>query len=228
MPVVINLRGTGGAGKSTVVRRVMGLCKDRVPQLVPGRKQPLGYLAVREGAGPHIYVPGHYETACGGCDTIKTVDEVYRLMRDAILLGRDVLAEGIMIQDDVRRAVELDKELKAQTTNCQECRGSGFSSFASGASYSDVCGNCSGNKQFPGEGLQVILLTTPIEDCLAAIRDRRAARGDDRPLSEKNTRDRARRQEGVCTRLRNAGVVVHKLDREAAFQKCCGLLRLTT
>jgi hypothetical protein len=54
-----------------------------------------------------LYVPGHYETPCGGCDTIAKPDTVYGLVRQAVEAGHDVLFEGVIVQDDVRRCVEL-------------------------------------------------------------------------------------------------------------------------
>lgn len=210
MSVVVNLRGTGGSGKSTVVRRVMGRYLSRMPLTEPGRRQPVGYVLEAPDAVP-LYVVGHYETACGGCDTIKTVDRVYEMV-SAVLRdgGHDVLYEGIMVQDDVRRAVELDQRLKRE----YGCNG-------------DQCAVCQDDQEGCHKpGLHVILLSTPIEECLAAIRARRLERGDERPLSEKNTRERARRQEGVRGRLRDAGVSVERLDRSAAYLRVCALLRL--
>jgi len=78
----------------------------------------------------------------------------------------------------------------------------------------------------PGVDFSIIALTTPIEDCLAAIRDRRAARGDDRPLDEKNTRERARRVESGLRKMEASGAKVYRLDREGAFLKVKELLGL--
>lgn len=188
----INLRGTGGSGKSTVVRRVMALYKAKIPYDAFARKRPMGYQLGHEGSGiVSLFVPGHYETACGGCDTIKTVDEVYKMVNSAVDEGLDVLYEGIMVQDDVRRAVELDKRLRAN-----------------------------------GSQLIVIGLITPLVDCLAAIRARREERGDTKPLNPKNTTGRFNSQKNIQARLKDAGVTVERLDREAAFLRCCALLRL--
>lgn len=191
MPIAVNIRGTGGSGKSTLVKRIMELYPAyQMPVIVPGRKRPERYiLRQTPDAARALIIPGHYETACGGCDTIKTVDQVYDMVRSSLTGGDDVLYEGIMVQDDVTRAVALDKELKAQ-----------------------------------GGQLHVIRLTTKVEDCLAAIRDRRAARGEEKPLNEKNTRQRYERVLRSCDRLRHAGVAVEALDREAAFARVRELL----
>lgn len=109
--LIVNLRGTGGSGKSTVVRRVMAHYL-REHELITLRKRPIGYRCV--GGARTLYVPGHYETPAGGCDTLPTVDTAYALVRSAVAGGQDVLFEGIMVQDDVRRAVELDRDYPGQ------------------------------------------------------------------------------------------------------------------
>jgi hypothetical protein len=121
---IINLRGISGSGKSTIVVQVMDLYAERTPLMIEGRKRPIGYV-LRHDSRATLYVPGHYETACGGCDTIKTPDQAYELVRAAVAEHRDVMYEGIMVQDDVRRAVELNKEHKllviALTTSVKDC-----------------------------------------------------------------------------------------------------------
>lgn len=199
MPLAINIRGTGGSGKSTLVKRIMELHKGSSPQLVDGRKRPIGtfHWITKEGQSMglpvDLFVPGHYETACGGCDTIKTPEQVYELVRENTRQSINVLYEGIMVMDDVTRAVALDKQLRDPT------------GIASGQLY-------------------VIWLNTPIEVCLAAIRDRRAARGDERPFSEKNTRQRYERCLRGLQRLEASGVRVERLDREQAFLRVRELL----
>lgn len=208
--IAINIRGTGGSGKSTLVKRVMELYPHRSSVITDGRKRPVGYELRVEPKVNALYVPGHYETACGGCDTIKTVDAVYADVR-AYLRTVPVLYEGIMVQDDVRRAVELDKWLRTTTAP-----GSGDRAHGDLRPEDDW-------------KLHVIRLSTPIEDCLAAIRERRAqaaaAKGKEvEPLNEKNTRQRYERQLGVCRRLKDSGVSVEVLDREAALARCRELL----
>lgn len=106
--IAVNIRGTGGSGKSTLVRRVMDQYSRRRPVHVPKRKRPIGYELVGSGLPP-LFVPGHYETACGGCDTIKTPNEVYELVWKAAEDEKCVLYEGIMVMDDVQRAVAFSQ-----------------------------------------------------------------------------------------------------------------------
>lgn len=126
--MVINLRGTSGSGKSTVVTRVMKLYNpDGITYChEEGRRKPIAQILIplRNDIRP-LYVPGHYETPCGGCDTIKTPDKVYDLVKGAVQSGWDVLYEGIIIQDDVKRCAELSKEASLRvislTTPIEEC-----------------------------------------------------------------------------------------------------------
>lgn len=196
--IAINIRGTGGSGKSTLVQKIMKLYRNSEVVHVEGRKQPLFSQHWDTSVVSDVLrVPGHYNTACGGCDTIKTPDQVYSILNEAIDHTHHVLFEGIMVMDDVRRAVELDKRLKAETSPTRA-----------------------------GGRLHVIALTTPIEECLTAIRNRRTARGETKPLNEKNTRQRYERCLRGLTRLRDAGVAVEKLDRDAAYARVKELLGL--
>ena len=73
----------------------------------------------------------------------------------------------------------------------------------------------------------IILLTTPIDQCLADIRARRERAGNVRPLSEKNTRAREPALLRAFDRLRYAqapNIKAWKLDREAAFENCVNIL----
>lgn len=217
--IAINIRGTGGSGKSTLVKRVMQAegWANCHPWMREGRKRPAGYQLWKPNnqpsSVPDLFVPGHYETDCGGCDTLKTVDEVYDGIGVSINRGSSVLYEGIMVADDVRRAVELDKKLKEQL-NQPSMTGTIPRYMEQGHARPQ---------------LYVIALNTDIEDCLAAIRDRRrlaAAKAGKLPLplSEKNTRDRHKRLQSGLGRLRDAGVTVERLSRDDAFARCRELL----
>lgn len=179
--VAINIRGTSGSGKSTLVRNVMALYSAKAPCLVEGRRRPHHYILSDEGRRCLI-VPGHYETPCGGCDTLKSLGEVYELVRESVRQGSDVLYEGIIVGDDTRYALEKPIDLR------------------------------------------VIMLTTPIAECLSSVQARRDAKGTARPLNPKKTTTRADWIRRVTQRLEGAGVPTYRLDREAAFLKVRELL----
>lgn len=96
--MIVQLRGTSGSGKSTVARAVMEKCGVEWAVTVAGRKRPL-YYVLKNGAR----VLGHYETPCGGCDTIKTLDEMFELA-----LGADngVLMEGLLLTGETKRTLK--------------------------------------------------------------------------------------------------------------------------
>jgi hypothetical protein len=202
--MIINIRGTSGSGKSTLVRRVMDLYPTREPQMVEGRRQPLSYLLTR-GALPGLVVPGHYETECGGCDTIKTLDQAIAIAMTATHTGCDVLMEGLLASENVGKFVALRDALQREV---------------------EPWGDGAGRATPRDPPLVVIALTTSTEECLAAVADRRRRRGDERPLDPRNTINRVRTIERACARLRAAGVQVEELRRGAAFRRVCALLRL--
>jgi len=130
--VIINIRGTSGSGKTHLVRQVMDCYGSRVPYREEGRKQPIGYTFHRGERGRSLAVIGHYETACGGCDTIAKMERIFELVKASAAQGFDVIFEGLLISADVNRHVELHKwclekfhgprlEVVALTTPLQTC-----------------------------------------------------------------------------------------------------------
>ena len=106
---IINIRGTSGSGKSTIARMVMEHPSygPREAHYIEGRKRPLYYTLA--GQRP-LAVLGHYETACGGCDTIPKMDTIFQLARELHDSGHDVLMEGLLMAADVQRHAALAQE----------------------------------------------------------------------------------------------------------------------
>jgi hypothetical protein len=50
---------------------------------------------------------GHYEIDCGGCDTISGNEAVYNL-QSSLALDSIVIAEGIMLSEDVKWSTRLE------------------------------------------------------------------------------------------------------------------------
>lgn len=72
------------------------------PYYIDGRKQPIGYrLRSVDNPNQGISVVGHYETACGGCDTIHSFDEVFAHVRREYDMGYNVLFEGVLLYCEV-------------------------------------------------------------------------------------------------------------------------------
>lgn len=114
--IIVNPRGTSGSGKSTIVRNIRDLYRGPVTRFyADNRKQPLGYRHDRAAdqkseRDESLIVIGHYETACGGCDTISKQDEIYRLIREGFAWNCDVIYEGLLLSTETRRAMELATE----------------------------------------------------------------------------------------------------------------------
>lgn len=84
---VINIRGTNGSGKTTTMMRI----KEHYGNLV---EEKIGRVTVYRSEKTIIL--GAYKTATGGCDTIKTQDEVCNLVLE-FAKTHNVLFEGIVI-----------------------------------------------------------------------------------------------------------------------------------
>jgi hypothetical protein len=97
------------------------------PHFIPKRNRPFYYVMEHLFGGNPLAIVGHYETACGGCDTITDVSDAFaavRLLHE--LEGLDVIFEGLLIAADVNRTVELhragiDLHVLALTTPLDLC-----------------------------------------------------------------------------------------------------------
>ena len=108
--MIINLRGTSGSGKTHLARQIMDRFGARKVYHKPGRTQPIGYTFAHPNGGPDLAVVGHYETACGGCDTIASLDEIFQLVRLSHKLGHHVLFEGLLASGEMNRAMALHND----------------------------------------------------------------------------------------------------------------------
>lgn len=90
--MIINIRGTSGAGKTTIIRELM---EEFGHEEVWGARKQTGILI--NWIEP-IYVVGRYDNVCGGCDTIKTQDEIRRRITTLMKKGH-VLYEGLTISN---------------------------------------------------------------------------------------------------------------------------------
>lgn len=111
--MIINIRGTSGSGKTTAVRNLMALFPEKSNIKIEGRKQPIGYVLRHPARARPLYILGHYETACGGCDTINGMDEIYKYVREGAAQG-DVLFEGLLISAEINRTVQLHKDFPGE------------------------------------------------------------------------------------------------------------------
>lgn len=113
--MIIQVRGTSGSGKSTVVRTVMDYCKDWKPHFKEGRRRPLYY----QSNDPDWYsttVVGHYEIAAGGCDTIGSAPKVFDLIM-SMRSVKFILAEGLLLSEDVKWTTQMGSDVRCLFLN---------------------------------------------------------------------------------------------------------------
>lgn len=119
--MIVQVRGTSGSGKSTVMRAVMMAMGDWQSVQITGRKRPLYYLSASEW--PLTAVLGHYESPCGGCDTVGSAAAVYDLIQKVVANGAvNVLCEGLLLSEDVKWSSQLpDLKVIFLTTPLERC-----------------------------------------------------------------------------------------------------------
>lgn len=104
--MIIQIRGTSGSGKSTVMKQVMERLGPWAPMYASGRKRPLYYKSSGEW---RAVILGHYESPCGGCDTIGSARAVYDLIQEIRdgYEGIPILSEGLLLSEDVKWSSQL-------------------------------------------------------------------------------------------------------------------------
>lgn len=115
MAVIINIRGTGGSGKSYVVYHIikkLGIKNKIVKNDRPGYRKGNNVVGYRLNGD--VLIVGKYETDCGGCDQIKFQDEicdrVYRFAKKSSV----VLFEGLLISGLYSRYLQLSRKLQKE------------------------------------------------------------------------------------------------------------------
>ncbi len=117
--LVLNLRGTSGAGKTELARRLMGsygVPQERgpaTPLMRPGRARPIVWVLPHPAGGRPLALLGDHGdgAARGGCDTIPLRDggmaEAFRLADGLARDGHDVLLEGLALSADIWNTATL-------------------------------------------------------------------------------------------------------------------------
>ena len=127
--MIIQIRGTSGSGKTTAAMSLQCALNDNnyVERQVSqnNRKQPLLHIykppnhnqpAPPFGPGgyaqPYFAFLGHYNTPCGGVDTITSRLQAFELADtyDATDPLTYIIMEGVIMSDDVSMTVALAKE----------------------------------------------------------------------------------------------------------------------
>jgi hypothetical protein len=93
--MLIDLRGTSGAGKSTVVRALMAQCSHKPIYGALGLRLPEAYALTLPQCAP-VFVMGPYTTPCGGCDRILPFALVPQLIERYAQRGH-LIFEGLLM-----------------------------------------------------------------------------------------------------------------------------------
>lgn len=199
MGLVINPRGTSGAGKTWLLREVMkAYCRDGAKAVSlrhDGRSRPMGCQLFHPHGGRALAVIGHYEAMCGGTDTIPIADEglneALRLADALAAGGNDVLMEGLQLSGDVERTAALAQSQRTR-----------------------------------GSKLYVLCLDVQLGRCVQKVVARRRAGWAARPGSERTARAGHAALTPACTDLQHRGAQVERLDAAAALRRTLTLLGL--
>lgn len=106
--MIIQIRGTSGSGKSTAMKWFMKGYNAWEAVYAPGRKKPLWYFSTANGL-PRVVVLGHYDSPCGGCDTIGSAKAVYDLIQvvQGHFKSHAVVCEGLLLSEDVKWSSQM-------------------------------------------------------------------------------------------------------------------------
>ncbi|MCK9569147.1 hypothetical protein M0R72_09410 [Candidatus Pacearchaeota archaeon] len=109
--MIIQIRGTSGSGKSTAMRKVMHQLSGKWCAVrIPGRQKPLYYHH------DDIAILGHYDSPCGGGDTIGSARAIYDLIQELTTKPcflcqkrfHTILVEGLLLSEDVKWSSQLE------------------------------------------------------------------------------------------------------------------------
>lgn len=199
--LVINPRGTSGAGKTWLVRQVMAAYTEGGNQASPimreGRLRPIGWQLLHPLGGPTLAVIGDYQLTKGGTDTISSSDgglnEAFRLADALAAEDHDVLMEGFELSGEHYHTAMLAKAQRSR-----------------------------------GSALHVLCLTVAVEECIQNVVARRRASQVARPAIERTARAGHEALVRACASLREQRVEVERLDVAVARRRALSLLGFDT
>ena len=114
---IVNIRGTSGSGKSTVVHKLLGdFASTPIIRQMGLMKKPkiVGYDVLwTYGNKPdvHTFVVGSYETTCGGCDSMSykgSHDDIEALVMEFAKQG-NVIFEGLTVSSTITRWMRVSQ-----------------------------------------------------------------------------------------------------------------------
>lgn len=174
MTKVISIRGSNGAGKTWVARRVMDRAEGDFKKKI----------TLDNGVLVNVYknfvILGSYDRVCGGCDTIKTPQQVW----DAVVecaQHSNVIYEGVIVGNVFEPTMILEARLRMI-----------------GAKLIPIC------------------LSTPFEQCVANVNQRRAVEGKPPMEKTENILTNDKKNISSAKKLHAAGLEPHWVSSDEA------------
>lgn len=202
----IQIHGTSGAGKTTLMRRIMDDAAeteadlpipyivhswtDKKTQKLKTKTFQLGcyYVLSALHAQTPFLVAGSYSATCGGLDSLSApgiADTFYPELKKIADAGHTILMEGL-IQMSMGRALDL---------------------VASGYE------------------VKAFFLSTPLDECLRRIDERRAAAGKGPLENHENTVTKFNDKPRIMKKLQEGGVSCNSVSCDEAFDAIMEMLR---
>lgn len=113
----VNLRGTHGSGKSTVAIALLRHdAANWFPWYFPAEQcihfgERAHRIMAMTNTHLNLAILGKYETACGGCDGIKTQDQICWLAEHFVSCGMRVFYEGALVSGLASRYIDLARRV---------------------------------------------------------------------------------------------------------------------
>lgn len=183
MPVIINVRGTSGSGKTTAARRFLDFPHSTLTRKLTSKtgrvsEKVAGYGISVPNLVNTLYLVGGYNNVCGGLDSMGTQEEHAALITKAYAAGGNVLCEGLLL-----------------------------SSVSSGATVPKAMLDLAGR-----DNVIFAFMDTPLEVCIERVKQRRLERGEEKPFNETNTRKKYEDTRNARQRLIDEGCRVEDLN----------------
>ena len=105
--MIVNIRGTSGSGKTTVVRQFLKFATTKTRVKERNSAKIIGYM-IEIGLDRPVFVMGPYEEkSSGGCDNFRDLAKVFSEVHYWHEHGFHVIFEGLLISRSKGRVIEL-------------------------------------------------------------------------------------------------------------------------
>lgn len=106
------------------MRRVMETLEDCTPIFIGGRKRPYYYEA--KAGSLRVLVVGHYDSQCGGGDTIGSARAIFDMIKELQSkpenAGATILCEGLLLSEDTKWTSQMkNPKVYFLTTPLETC-----------------------------------------------------------------------------------------------------------